>query len=118
MFTVAQKITVNYAGQVVWFNVCRYNTPTELQAALTKSEARDFDGKTSAYTELFKKGAECGRMHLLDSSIEAMTREASKMAFWISGRVGHNVLDQDFEDDHNAMVGHIVSALYSRSKYY
>lgn len=118
LFNTSQKVSLGYAGQQLWFEVWRYNTPTELHAALTNAGIKDFDAKTVAYTQIIKEGTRCGVMYLLDSSIETMATEASKLAFGIARRRPDAALDDDTMGDHSAMVGFITSALYSRSKHY
>lgn len=118
MFHQSQKVALAYAGQQLWFEVWRYNTPTELHAALTNAGIKDYDAKTVAYTQLIKEGPKCGIIYLLDSSVSTMATEASKLAFGVSARFGHNELDEGFESDHSDMVGFITSALYSQSKHF
>lgn len=119
MFNTSQKVELGYAGQRLWFEVWRYNTTTELHAALTNAGIKDFDLKTVAYTQVIKDGPKCGIMYLLDSSIETMATEAAKLAFGIANY--RRPVDGDeagAQADHAAMVGFITSALYSRSKHF
>lgn len=121
MFNTSQKVSLGYAGQQLWFEVWRYNTPTELHAALANAGIKDFDAKTVAYTQAIKEGPKCGIMYLLDSSIETMATEAAKLAFSIAYHrrpANSDITLSETEADHAAMVGFITSALYSRSKHY
>lgn len=119
MFNTSQKVSLGYAGQQLWFEVWRYNTPTELHAALTNAGIKDFDARTVAYTQIIKDGPKCATLYLLDSSIETMATQAAKLAFGIAYH--RRPADDDragTEADHAAMVGFITSALYSRSKHF
>lgn len=135
MMEVSQIIEVNYANVRQWFKVMRFTTIPELHAALIKDGISDFTAKTEAHTACYpfpskadlaaapagKDFKECGRMYLLDKSIETLAAEASKMAFGIAGRRRDPtgiVLDADYKDDHSAMTGQIVSALYSKQKHW
>lgn len=119
IISTPQRIELYHNGEQLWFDVWRFDTSQELQTALTKSEVRDFDAKTFAYTQIFQEGPECGRIYLLDKSVGAMAREAAKMALGIAQRQTGNILN-DFLTQANyvIMVGYITAAIYSKNKYF
>ena len=118
-----QTIDIEYDGKRHWFAVQRYSSSQELLTALIK-DGIDVDKHTIAYTDNYPEGEECGRMYLLDSSVDTLAHEATHMALGILARHGHTSLvvttDEEPELSHDLckIVGLITSQLYSRNKYY
>lgn len=118
-----QVIDIVYDDKRHWFNVYRYTTTQELHTALLK-DGIEVDKHTIAYTDNYPEGEECGRMYLLDSSVDTLAHEATHMALGILARHGHTSLvvttDDEPELSHDLcrIVGLLTSRLYSRNKYY
>lgn len=118
-----QTIDIVYDDKRHWFYVQRYTTSQELLTALLK-DGIDADKNSIAYTDNYPEGEECGRMYLLDSSVDTLAHEATHMALGILARHGHTSLvvttDEEPELSHDLckIVGLITSQLYSRNKYY
>lgn len=118
-----QTIDIVYDDRRHWFYVYRYATSQELLTALLK-DGIDVDKNTIAYTDNYPEGEECGRMYLLDTSVDTLAHEATHMALGILARHGHTSLvvttDDEPELSHDLcrIVGLLTSQLYSRSKYY
>ena len=120
---VPQVIDIVYDDKRHWFNVYRYTTTQELLTALLK-DGIEVDKHTVAYTDNYPKGEECGRMYLLDSSVDTLAHEATHMALGILARHGHTSIvattDAEPELSHDLckIVGLLTGRLYSRNKYY
>lgn len=118
-----QIIDFQYDGRRHWFEVHRYETEPELGAALHKAGIR-FEVGTIAYTDNYPDGEECGRMWLLDKSIDTLAHEATHMALGVIARSGQTSIvattDDEPELSHDLckIVGLITSELYSKNKFY
>lgn len=118
-----QIIDIMYDDKRHWFEVRRYSTSTELLTALLQ-EGIETDPHTVAYTDNYPDGEECGRMYLLDSSVDTLAHEATHMALGILARHGHTSLvvttDDEPELSHDLckIVGLISGKLYGHAKYY
>lgn len=131
-----QKVSLEYDGRVHWFEVHRYQTMPELHAALYSNNIREFEKDTIAYTDCFmpellpngkwkpEDPNECGRMYLLDSSVDTMAHEATHMALGIIARHGHSSIvattdiEPELSHDLCKLVGFITSELYGHNKYF
>lgn len=118
-----QIIDIMYDDKRHWFEVRRYTTSQELLTALLQ-EGIEVDPHTVAYTDNYPQGEECGRMYLLDSSVDTLAHEATHMALGILARHGNTSLvvttDDEPELSHDLcrIVGLLTGKLYSHSKYY
>lgn len=118
-----QVIDLEYDGRRHWFEVHRYQTVPELHAALYKNNIREFEKDTIAYTDNYPDGEECGRMFLLDTSVDTLAHEATHMALGIIARHGHTSIvattdiEPELSHDLCKLVGFITSELYSHKKY-
>lgn len=126
-----QVIDFTYNSRRHWFTVHRYDTMPELHAALHTAGLK-FVPDTVAYTDCFETGEECGRMYLLDKSVNTLAHEAVHMASGILARHGHTSMKLttgelatatdpkaiELEEDMCYLVGHITSELYSKHKYF
>lgn len=118
MFSTPQKISLAYDGRQLWVEVWRFSTPTELHTALTNAGIKEFDKKTVVYSHRIEKGDHCGTIYLLDTSIEALARQAAVMAFHIGQR--EHIIDfvAEWEDVISHLIGVITSELYSKNKHW
>lgn len=121
--TPTQTIDFTYNGRRHWFEVYRYASELELHAALHKAGIK-FEKDTIAYTDNYPTGEECGRMWLLDTSVDTLAHEATHMALGILARHGHSSIvattDEEPELSHDLckLVGLITSELYSHNRFY
>jgi len=130
-----QIIDIRYKDRRHWFEVWRYTAETEFFAALIKDGIKYDYKDTVAYTDcympvLLENGKwksdpdECGRMYLLNKSIDTLAHEATHMALGILARHGISSLvvttDEEPEISHDLckLVGPITSQLFSKQRYY
>lgn len=112
-----QKITLEHAGRVHWFEVHRYESQTEFEAALIKAGVR-FGKDTVAHTDCYPNGDECGRMWLLDKSIGTLAKQATLMAWEIMNWRTDNRPTDNFHNDLAGIVSQITSELYSKNRHF
>lgn len=131
MMGAPQVIDFTYNDRRHWFKVWRYSTEQDLYSALNADHIK-YEKDTIAYTDcympiLLENGKwsrdpdECGRMYLLDKTVDTLAHEATHMALGIIARHGHNsivaTVDEEPELSHDLckLVGAITSQLYSQS---
>lgn len=127
MLDAPQKIDLTFSEKRHWFYVYRYTTDKELVDALHRDAVTDpaaYQKGIQAYTDCYPVGAECGRMYLLDKSVDTLAHEAVHMALGILSRSGAKQLTITTEEAPAAeehlcqLVGAITSDLYSQSKHF
>lgn len=133
MFDAPQIIDLQFAGRRHFFHVYRYTTDQELNEALHRDKITDaaaYEKGVIARTECYppakdgKPNEECGRMYLLDKSINTLAHEAAHMANGILARCGHTSVElttdkaPQIEEDFADLIGTITSELYSQNKHF
>jgi hypothetical protein len=127
MLESPQTIDLYYKGKRHYFYVYRYATDQEILDAMHRDKITDaaaYEKGVLAYTDCYAKGEECGRMYLLDKSVDTMAHEATHMALAIIARSGHDSIvattdiEPELSHDLCYLVGHITSELYSKNKHF
>jgi hypothetical protein len=127
MINEPQTIDLQYAGKRHFFRVYRFTTDQELIDAMHADKITDPDAYQKdilAYTDNYPTGEECGRMYLLDKSVNTLAHEAVHIANGILARHGYKSLESttdkapQLEEDFCDLVGTITSELYSKSKHF
>ena len=113
MMGAPQIIDLQYDGKRHWFKVWRYSTEQDLLSAL-RSDQQEAHNGTESHVTLIKDGEECGRIYLLDKTVDTIAKCSSDMAFHIVLRSGKSFPD-GFRSDVSELTGHIASEIYSQS---
>lgn len=138
MLETPQTIEVQYGGRRHWFHIYRYTTDQELIDALHRDKITDsaaYEKGILAYTDYYpiptqvpKDGKdldECGRMYLLDKSVDTLAGQAVNMALHIMARSSYAPVTNSktggpgrYDQELSTLVGKITSDLYSQSKHF